>query len=454
MRVLLLCSLGALVLWFAWHSLGGTTTNAGYEPTSPGAMLPPETGEAAAATQAGESQQPVPEPPAAAQPAETKPKAEPAAVPEKAAAPVVAQPAPGPGRPAPISVVPDKLETELARSLVSSPESFCDLVAKHKDLPGPRQKFALALGRTLEGKLDEARELAGALADDALVRTSEREFLERLISGSPTTAKAAGATNESALAWAALLVAETREAERSAAEDKPRDAVRGYSSALLDYVRAPWKSDPAVLRRWSAALTKEQRKYRWNRSADWPSVAVQVSAGDSLIGVRKRVVAQHPDLLICTGQIERANELPGDTLHPGQTLRIPTDRARMLVDLDAHWAFYIVGDEVAGAWEVGIGKEGGTRPGKYVVGEKKEEPMWFRQGQAPVPYGSPENPLGTRWIAWLTADGQATGLGFHGTNQPESIGKDESQGCIRMRNTDVEELFEILPKGAAIQVQA
>ena len=109
--------------------------------------------------------------------------------------------------------------------------------------------------------------------------------------------------------------------------------------------------------------------------------------------------------------------------------------------------------EVAQAFEVGIGKDGGTQLGEYQVGDKKEDPMWFRQGQKPVPFGSPENPLGTRWIAWLSPAGETTGLGFHGTNQPESIGKDESQGCIRMRNADVEELFEILPKGAAIHVQ-
>jgi hypothetical protein len=72
----------------------------------------------------------------------------------------------------------------------------------------------------------------------------------------------------------------------------------------------------------------------------------------------------------------------------------------MLVDLDAHWAFYILGDEVAAAWEVGVGhEETATRPGRYRVGkERKEQPMWFRPGHDPVPYGDPQNPLGTRWI--------------------------------------------------------
>ena len=41
-------------------------------------------------------------------------------------------------------------------------------------------------------------------------------------------------------------------------------------------------------------------------------------------------------------------------------------------------------------------------PGRYRVGEKSTDPTWFRAGQQPVPAGSPENPLGTRWIAWIT----------------------------------------------------
>ena len=109
--------------------------------------------------------------------------------------------------------------------------------------------------------------------------------------------------------------------------------------------------------------------------------------------------------------------------------------------------------EVAAAWPAGIGKESSaTRVGQFTVGKKQEEPMWFPQGRKPVPYGDPENPLGTRWIAWHDAGGEATGLGFHGTNEPDSIGRDASLGCIRMRTPDVEELFEILPLGAPVRV--
>jgi lipoprotein-anchoring transpeptidase ErfK/SrfK len=132
-------------------------------------------------------------------------------------------------------------------------------------------------------------------------------------------------------------------------------------------------------------------------------------------------------------------------------LRVPTERASALVDLSSRWLLYRLGDEVASAWEVGIGREGQeTILGTFRAADKQEEPTWFREGQAPQAY--PDNPLGTRWIAWYR-DGKKTGYGFHGTWDPETVGTAASDGCIRLRNEDVEVLFQILPVGARIEVQ-
>jgi lipoprotein-anchoring transpeptidase ErfK/SrfK len=124
----------------------------------------------------------------------------------------------------------------------------------------------------------------------------------------------------------------------------------------------------------------------------------------------------------------------------------------MLVDLSAMWALYMVNGEVVDAWEVGVGKAGSdSRPGSYSVGLKQKDPMWSPVGREPVPFGDPENPLGTRWLAWFE-DGKPTTLGFHGTNDPTSVGRRVSEGCIRLRNEDVEVLYDILPIGAAVEV--
>lgn len=245
-----------------------------------------------------------------------------------------------------------------------------------------------------------------------------------------------------------------REAEAALASRRPRDAVHAWSSLLLAEIAAPGGADPARLAHWSERLHAAQREYRWHRRGEWPSREIVIQPGDNLINVRKRALAEQPDLLVCTGQIARANQLDGDVIHPGGKLRIPLDRVHVLVDLDAHWLFYAAGDEVIAAWPVGVGKESSaTQVGTFVVGEKNKSPMWFPKGRKPVPFGDPENPLGSRWIAWHDAGKESTGLGFHGTNEPDSIGKDASQGCIRMRTADIEELYEILPVGAEIRVQ-
>jgi lipoprotein-anchoring transpeptidase ErfK/SrfK len=114
---------------------------------------------------------------------------------------------------------------------------------------------------------------------------------------------------------------------------------------------------------------------------------------------------------------------------------------------------YMMGDEVVAAWEGGVGKAGNeTVPGRYTIGVKLANPPWFKPGFAPVPYGDPENPLGTRWLSWRQ-NGVDSHLGFHGTTDPDTVGGAVSSGCVRLRNEDVEVLFEILPEKSDVVVQ-
>jgi lipoprotein-anchoring transpeptidase ErfK/SrfK len=123
------------------------------------------------------------------------------------------------------------------------------------------------------------------------------------------------------------------------------------------------------------------------------------------------------------------------------------------VYIAARWLLYLHGTEVVAAWSIGVGKPGEETPtGEFTIGPKQKDPVWFRPGHDPVPFGDPENPLGTRWLPWH-AGGEKTGFGFHGTNEPEAVGGRVSQGCVRMRNEDVELLHAILPEGARVVVR-
>lgn len=72
-------------------------------------------------------------------------------------------------------------------------------------------------------------------------------------------------------------------------------------------------------------------------------------------------------------------------------------------------------------------------------------PDWYMRALKPIPPG-PENPVGTRWLGL-----DLPGYGIHGTNDPSSIGKAVSAGCIRMLNKDVEELANLVEVGTTVR---
>ena len=63
-----------------------------------------------------------------------------------------------------------------------------------------------------------------------------------------------------------------------------------------------------------------------------------------------------------------------------------------------------------------------------------------------IPGGDPRNELGSRWIGFKPS------YGVHGTIFPESIGKAESHGCVRMNNKDVEELYGLVVVGTPVKI--
>ncbi len=348
-------------------------------------------------------------------------------------------------------------ELAAAKELALRPEGFeAWLAGRPQVLTGARRDLALGLAAGVRGDKQKALALLSVVDGASGVRIAESTALRRLTEGPGALAVSASAADgEPALVLGAVLGSLVRRAQESARAGKAGEAASLWTEALEMQLRAPWSLTLGEVDQWSRSLAEVQRRRRWSPEGGWAAREIQVVAGDSLIGVRKRALELDPNLLVCTGQIARANGLKGERIHPGQKLKIPLDRAKLVVDLDAHLVLYYLGEELVGLWPCGVGAERSpTKAGRYTVGEKTREPMWFRPGAAPVPYGDPANPLGTRWIEWVDERGRSSGFGFHGTNEPESIGGAGSQGCIRMRDADVEELFEIAPKGALVEVRA
>lgn len=455
MRGFVLLLLGGGLVWWIWSGLGSSEA---HEPEldvagevledrapPPGRMLtpPPRPVEEAPQPEPQAAQAPAPQ----EEPRSALPEPRPAATlrrrEETGRAPLDAARGFGDGR-------------IVAECLLHRPHELPQVLAEQGEgISQDRQRLVLSYAHAIAGRFGRAHELASGLESSRDISSAEWDLCRALIAeDSQVRPVSASQGAQSPLLLAATMAWNAREADRWLKAGEFQRAAETYSELLQEEIRAPWAADRQTLEIWMEGLSRAQAQHRWNRDGNWPSIEVTVEPGESLVAIRKRVLGANPGLLLCTGLIARANELRGSMIHPGDRLRIPTDRAHMLVDLDARTTYYMLGDEVVSAWIVGIGRPGNdTRTGTYEVGDKQEEPMWFRPGQDPVPFGDPENPLGTRWLGWEDADGRESSLGFHGTNAPDGVGQAVSDGCIRMHNRDVEELFEILPKGASVVVQ-
>ena len=106
------------------------------------------------------------------------------------------------------------------------------------------------------------------------------------------------------------------------------------------------------------------------------------------------------------------------------------------------------GDKKLAVYHLGLGKVSTPTPtGYFQIRAKEINPPWIDPSdpEFEVPSG-PDNPLGYRW---MEIQGN---YGIHGTNRPESIGGYVSNGCIRMNEHDVEELFDIVEVGTPVEI--
>jgi lipoprotein-anchoring transpeptidase ErfK/SrfK len=127
----------------------------------------------------------------------------------------------------------------------------------------------------------------------------------------------------------------------------------------------------------------------------------------------------------------------------------------IIVDTPNTFLYLVMGDGKAMRYGIGVGREGFTWSGVKQVARKAEWPDWYppqemieRQPYLPrMTAGGPGNPLGARamYIG-------GTVYRIHGTNNPATIGKNVSSGCIRLTNEDVTDLYERVKIGAKVVV--
>lgn len=169
-----------------------------------------------------------------------------------------------------------------------------------------------------------------------------------------------------------------------------------------------------------------------------------VKAGDTLGKIAKRFDVSYESIMIINKKY-RTNIRAGEQL---KVIRGPFD---ILVDKSDFQLTLLIDGQYVKQYDVGIGKDDKTPVGKFEVAEKLIKPVWY-SGDGVYPYGHPKNVLGTRWIGLKDKPG-LYGYGIHGTAEPESIGKSESNGCVRLRNEDVEEIYAFVTTATRVTIQ-
>ena len=165
-----------------------------------------------------------------------------------------------------------------------------------------------------------------------------------------------------------------------------------------------------------------------------------VQNGDTLGGLAKKFTTTKE-------MIRKSNNFTGDVIRVGDRFRILGAKWAVTVSKTNNDLLVTMNDKFFKRYQVGTGQYSMTPTGTFHVVGRLEHPTWYRAGGTPVPFGDTNNVLGTHWISL-----DIPHYGIHGTWETNTIGKQSSQGCIRLLNEQVAELYILLPEGTPVTI--
>jgi len=132
------------------------------------------------------------------------------------------------------------------------------------------------------------------------------------------------------------------------------------------------------------------------------------------------------------------------------TKSVPTShrpRRHVLVSIPDRKLAVLEDGKVIHTFPVAVGAAVSPSPtGEFQIVSRVANPTYYHPGVV-IPPGS-DNPVGPRWVGL-----NQKGYGIHGTNEPRSIGKAASHGCLRMRNRDIERFFRMVSVGDTVEIR-
>ena len=145
--------------------------------------------------------------------------------------------------------------------------------------------------------------------------------------------------------------------------------------------------------------------------------------------------------------IKQRNSLKENNLEEGQELSIWKQPFTIIVDRRTNQLWLKENKNIVKQYRVSTGKVEAITPlGEFTIKYRYPFPTWYHRGEV-VPGGRVNNWLGTRWLGF-----DKPKYGIHGTIYPQLIGQSVSGGCVRMKNEDVDELYDIVPIGTGVTI--
>ena len=226
----------------------------------------------------------------------------------------------------------------------------------------------------------------------------------------------------------ARLINRAREAE---AGGNMLEAKNSYQALINNFPNA------AQTDNWEKKVEEYNIKLLFSPAITVKSALYEIKSGDTLAKIAR-------EFKTTTELIMRSNNLTGDRIVPGRKIKVSTATFSIVVDKSQNILILKSDEDIFKTYVASTGANNSTPVGTYKIVNKLKDPTWFKSG-AVIPAGSPKNDLGSRWLGFDLA-----GYGIHGTTDPQSLGKQVTQGCVRLANSEVEELYSIVPEGTEV----
>jgi len=197
--------------------------------------------------------------------------------------------------------------------------------------------------------------------------------------------------------------------------------------------------DSREIMNWQKKLEDLNIKLLFSPTITSGSTLYEIKPGDSLAKIAR-------EFKTTVELITKSNNLSSDRIMPGRKIKVWNQPFTILVDKSQNTLTLNAGGEIFKTYTVSTGVNNSTPTGTFKIVNKLPNPTWFKAG-AVVPAESPDNILGSRWMGFNLA-----GYGIHGTVEPQNLGKQVTQGCVRMSNPQVEELYAIVPQGTEVTI--